>query len=145
MTLIGLSSLITALKEGRGVLSTIDIRGNNGVSDGEVIQAERDLRERGITCILKCTSFFLFSSLSSSSSSSFSSSSSSSALCGMGGIGSLIAQMTILKETEIEEEKEKEKEKETGSSAWTGIRTGTGTGTRIRSHIKASRYLHIVD
>ena len=144
MTLIGLSSLITALKEGRGVLSTIDIRGNNGVSDGEVIQAERDLRERGITCILKCTSFFLFSSLSSSSSSSFSSSS-SSALCGMGGIGSLIAQMTILKETEIEEEKEKEKEKETGSSAWTGIRTGTGTGTRIRSHIKASRYLHIVD
>ena len=97
-TSVGLFALIEALKEGKGVLSAVDVTGNNDISDQEVMQAERELREKGVTCLLKYTSAGRHYNSSSSSSSSLSMTS----LYVPGGISSLINQMKISQGTDIE-------------------------------------------
>ena len=97
-TSVGLCALIEALKDGKGVLSVVDVTGNNDISDQEVMQAERELREKGVTCLLKYTSAGRHYNSSSSSSSSLSMTS----LYVPGGISSLINQMKISQGTDIE-------------------------------------------
>ena len=99
-TSVGLFALIEALKEGKGVLSAVDVTGNNDISDQEVMQAERELREKGVTCLLKYTSAGRH--YNSSSFSSTSSSLSMTSLYVPGGISSLINQMKISQGTDIE-------------------------------------------
>ena len=89
-TSVGLYALIEALKEGKGVLSSIDVTGNNNISDQEVMQAERELREKGVTCLLKHTSAVRTSSSTSMSSPTV-----------PGGISNLINQMMSPKETDM--------------------------------------------